>query len=189
MARTGWRRNGRGRRDPLASANLPMAASDFRSASREYSTTLVRRWNWSTVSPAKMRPAPPVGSSWLARRRNCGDGRAERPDEDRAGGLAASATASLRRGTSVRGVPARCGWRYGGLRERADHHRDGAGIECVLNELAPRDDTELLRDSGFHGRDEFPEVVTRNTRSWPLPCSAWASNRRQPVSDSPTRRR
>ena len=38
---------------------------------RLYSTTLVRRWNWSTVNPANDAPAPPVGSVWPGRATRC----------------------------------------------------------------------------------------------------------------------
>src|SRR5437660_9767594 len=51
--------------NPSISANFRTVASDFLSATRSYSTTLVRRWNWSTVRPANEAPAPPVGNSWL----------------------------------------------------------------------------------------------------------------------------
>ena len=37
-------------------------ATEFRNAFASYSTTLVRRWNISTVNPANDAPAPPVGS-------------------------------------------------------------------------------------------------------------------------------
>src|SRR5438874_536307 len=50
---------------PSTSANFRTVASDFFSPARLYSTTLVRRWNWSTVKPANDAPAPPVGNSWL----------------------------------------------------------------------------------------------------------------------------
>ena len=48
-----------------SSANFFTAGSAFLSEARLYSTTLVRRWNWSTVKPANDAPAPPVGSVWL----------------------------------------------------------------------------------------------------------------------------
>ena len=42
---------------------LHKSETDFRfSAVASYSTTLVRRWNWSTVNPANDAPAPPVGN-------------------------------------------------------------------------------------------------------------------------------
>src|SRR6185437_6507381 len=47
---------------PSTSANFFRAGKAFFSAARSYSTTLVRRWNWSTVRPAKDAPAPPVGN-------------------------------------------------------------------------------------------------------------------------------
>jgi hypothetical protein len=41
-----------------------MKGADATSALRFILTILVRRWNWSTVSPGKDLPAPPVGSVW-----------------------------------------------------------------------------------------------------------------------------
>src|ERR1039457_6147091 len=50
---------------PSSSANFFTVFSAFLSDARLYSTTLVRRWNWSTVRPANDAPAPSVGSTWL----------------------------------------------------------------------------------------------------------------------------
>src|SRR5580765_8215777 len=47
---------------PSTSANFFNAGRAFFNDDRPYSTMLVRRWNWSTVNPAKDAPAPPVGN-------------------------------------------------------------------------------------------------------------------------------